>query len=211
MDLPSTGEQLARPCRPRTQRAVDLRLRASLRRLGSARVPSCPGMGAAELPLLLTPRQLWGSGEHGCMSLVERPHPSQSAVLSPLNGFQSQGSGGPHARPCPSPLIPRLEVPFPSHAVPPCPAPGANQKCPMESVMWPLPPGTQRTSSPTPSSPVGPPRLVPADGYRKESPVATARLAPKPPPSSTVPWPLLDTGIQWETPRPWENRPWVLE
>ena len=132
-------------------------------------MPSCPGMGAAELPPLLTQRQLWGSGEHGCRSLAERPHPSQSAVLSPLNGFQSQGSGGPHARPCPSPLISHLEVPFPSHAVPLCPPAGANWKCPVESVMSPLPPGTQRASSPTPSSQVGPPRLVPADGYRKES------------------------------------------
>lgn len=56
--------------------------------------------------------------------------------------------------------------------------------------MSPLLPGTQRTSSPTPSSQVGPPRLGYSDGYGKESPVATARLAPKLPPSSTIPWPL---------------------
>ncbi|CAI9162240.1 unnamed protein product [Rangifer tarandus platyrhynchus] len=154
LDLPSAGERLALQTPDPEGRGPASQ--SISEKTGQCQSAVLPGDGGCRAATAADSGTAGGSGEHGCTSLAGQPHPSQSAVLSPLNGFQSQGSGGPHAGPCPSPLISRLEVPFPGHAVPLCPPPGANRKCPMESVMSPLPPGTHRTSSPTPSSQLTP-------------------------------------------------------
>lgn len=160
-------------CRPQTQRPMDLRLSIS-EQTGQWQSAVLAGDGAPQPPPQIARRQLQGR-ERGCRPPAERPHRSQ-LVCCPVSPqrFQSQGPGGPHVGPCPSPPVLCPEGPFPSHVVPLCPSCGAHRKCPMESVMSPLPPGTQRTSSPTPAV-----RWGPKTGFQPMDTGRSARL-PRP-------------------------------
>lgn len=156
LDLPSAGERLAGsadrgPRGPWTCVSKHLQEDQAV-----AEHRPCWGWGSTAATADSTETAA-GSGQRGCRPPAERPHPSQ-LVCCPVSPQQLPKPGLRRAarRALPSPPISCLEGLFPSHAFPLCPPCGAHQKCPMESVISPLPPGTQRTSSPTPAVRWGP-------------------------------------------------------